>query len=219
MALTRRKQKASLKKDDRLRSVGVRTGIGAGQRTIKMIEPHCPSYELNDAGVLVPASDNCQVVYNHPLWWKLCDHVEDKTDLYRRKTERIDTLPVIEEKNGRRVIVAHEQVITETAEWNWTQVPFGSERVNSGRSIGDAQLGGAKHPSELGLRDCCEYRNCFNQPDSLLVTPYGTFCKADEARLVGADVEEVVLEVWDRKKRRAQLRQIELDLTDGTDGE
>lgn len=181
-------------------SIGVRTGIGGGMRTIKMLQPICME---------------CQPLYRHPLWWKLCTHKGDEGLDYLFETrQETKEVPILGKKevNGveRDVIIATEQVVVERRQPNLQQVPT-HERINSGKSMGNALYHGCVRPEDLGYRKMCEYGNCFEQPDQLLDTPYGFFCTDQQARLVAADVDEITLEIADDKKRKAQLQSINLD--------
>jgi hypothetical protein len=193
--------------------VGIREGIAGGQRAIKMVQPVCAE---------------CQAEYKHPLWWKLCPkehdmfytttqgYMEKQPDgTFRRIT--VERVPIVEEKDGRRVISGYEEIelpIKRTL--NLVQVPMGV-RVNSGKALLDARYWGFKDLGDFNLRFMCEYRDCWEQPDTLLDTPYGRFCTATQARLVGADEEGIVMEVYDEKKRKAQLRAINLEHIDDSD--
>lgn len=67
---------------------------------------------------------------------------------------------------------------------------------------------GFKELSELGYEPLCEMYDCWLK--ATIGTVYGAYCSKEHARLVGANEEGIFLIVNDGKKRRAQLRGIEL---------
>lgn len=181
-------------KDFEFPTIGVREGVGSGARTVKMVEPRC---------------NICQPIYNHPLWWKLCPEDHDK--YFTHSEVEVPKRQVEVGEDGVRRIIGSTTELVDKRELNVTQIPM-TARVNSGKSMEDAVYHGCVTMEELGYKHTCEYQNCFAQPDELIITPYGTFCSVSQAQLVGADEEEVVLEVHDQKKRKAQLNSINLDM-------
>ena len=93
---------------------------------------------------------------------------------------------------------------------NTTQVAH-SARINNGEGVSRARRNkGFRFLEEVGYDPVCEYRNC--EAPVKVKSVYGNFCSERHARLIGADVEKIELEVHPdrRAEREKQLRNIQI---------
>lgn len=141
-------------------------------------------------------------------WWASCD--EKGHEPYITKQDREIVIPTYDvDDEGDMVQVSEKVKIKQVVRPNLVQVAL-DESINDGRGPERfARDKGFKQLEELGFEPMCQMFDCWLPVT--VVCDFGEFCGKEHARLVGALAEEVALEVWDRKKRRAQLRAIELD--------
>lgn len=161
---------------------------GRAIRTIKMVKPHCKECQW-------PPRDE---------WWVNCPH-----DPYVNQSTFEVTEPVFGEDEKGDTIV--EKMVTKMKVKrtpNFTQVAL-NERINSGQGVKLAQKKGFKFSTELGHPPFCQYRDCW-EPDPKLRTEHGDFCSKQQARLIAADANNLILEVYLPRKRRQQLESINI---------
>jgi hypothetical protein len=160
-------------------------------RTIKMVQPICAECQWPPRA----------------RWWKTCPH-----DPYTiQESEEIVTPDLQEDEHGDFIVKGEEVKIRVHRYLNLAQVPL-TEAVNGGRGLEQAQARGFVFPEEFDQPPMCQYYDCWEESPKFH-TIYGDFCNADQARLIGADEENIVLEVLEPSKRREQLRRIDLSST------
>lgn len=172
-------------------------------RTKKLAAPRCP---VSDP--LSPYYDeygtSCQTeTAGWPGWWKLCEKREHEPYFtIRKKTVEEDDVDDDGYVKGTK-----KRVIT-TKKLNVVQVPIGT-RFHSGRGEAISKgLKGRRDLGDFGYNEKCEYRNC--ELDVKLQSKYGKFCGDRHARLIGADVESVMLHVKPGQRSK-QLREIDVE--------
>ena len=204
---------ATKKKDSGLKKLPpLQIGVSemANIRMIKMARPTCPTPTHPSEPGFDADTPNCQREFNGRIgWWDKC--AERGHNPYFRIKEVVKEVPVWEkDEHGEEYLKETKTIRTEVEIPNISQVAF-SERVNSGQGVTIArQRKGFKLLPEIGYDPVCEYRNC--EAPVAINTIYGDYCGEQHARLIGADVEKIELEVHpDRAGERSkQLRQINL---------
>ncbi|HSE44952.1 MAG TPA: hypothetical protein VLA89_06450 [Gemmatimonadales bacterium] len=141
-------------------------------------------------------------------WWVACE--EAGHEPYLTKQDRLIETPVYGvDEEGDMVLQETKTKKKQVVRPNITQVAL-DESINDGRGVERfTREKGFKQLEDLGYQPMCQMFDCWLPVN--IVCDFGEYCSKEHARLVGALVEEVALEVWDKKKRRAQLRAIELD--------
>jgi hypothetical protein len=100
---------------------------------------------------------------------------------------------------------------------NVRSVPI-DEGNRSGTAMSHQMTKGWKQPEELGIAPICEFQGCWEPlKDSkgkwlttVKRTPWGNYCSDTEARIIGFSLSGEAAEVQDQKKRRQQLRSVDL---------
>lgn len=142
-----------------------------GQRTIKMLRADC---------------DECQTADAPRDWMKSCTH-----DPYVSVREKRTQVPIYSEphEDGTVTVEGVEERVAFEPWPNFVQVTL-SNNINSGEGVERGRNKGYIMPEELrspafphGIAAMCQFRNCFWQHD-LKEYRDGTFCRADEARIV-----------------------------------
>jgi len=152
-------------------------------RMLKMVRPVCPTASFPDQDGYDPYVLNCQREFNGRRGWQ-------------EKCEERGHKPYFRKVAGGEVP-------------NTVQVAL-NERINGGDGYARARRKGYKLLEEVGYDPVCEYRNC--ELPVKVKSIYGNYCTERHARLIGADVEKIELEVHpDRRgEREKQLRQISI---------
>lgn len=183
-----------------------------------MAKPMCP---IDDREVIVrhingqiveaenpnyTGEPNCQTETASAVgWWNLCEG-RNHDPYYSKKTVRRE-IPRFDEallKEGRKVITGTDVEIIDQRKLNTCRVAI-STRLNSGRGeLYAIHLKGRKTLSAMGFREKCEFRNC--ELDAVYESKYGFFCGDRHARLVGADVEVVLLDIRKPKEKNKSLK-------------
>ena len=167
--------------------------------------PRCPiQADPNKEGYT--GEMNCQQeTSNYPGWWDLCE--SRGHDPYHTVKRTIKKEPVLSTKEGEdNLITGYREKVIEVKKLNTVQVPVGT-RFTSGRAESVSRgLKGRKTLTEMGYKEKCEYRNC--ELDTKMKSKYGNFCGDRHARLIGADVEGVMLSAKQGEKSK-QLRDID----------
>ena len=167
--------------------------------------------------MLRPICNICQGGDNVPRdWYLACDHDPYVTLVeISRKVPRYEDVPGEDgEPTGTRRVVGTDTLVDYEPRPNLTDVTL-STRVNSGKGVEMARRKGFILPEELvspsfpgGIAPMCQFRGCTWQKD-LRTYKWGTFCREDEARLVGTDEKGMTLEIGfdsnSSEKRRTQL--------------
>lgn len=168
-----------------------------------MAAPRCPVSEDENSPDYT-GEINCQrETGNWPGWWTLCENRGH--DPYYTTKKRIVKEEVTDETG---LITGERKRVITQKKLNTVQVPIGT-RFTSGRAETISKgLKGRKTLTEMGYNEKCEFRNCEN--DVKLTSKYGFFCSDRHARLIGADVEGVMLSVKKGEKAK-QLRDIDPD--------
>ena len=190
-----------------------RSGLGAGGHEIKMMYPACDAQKMAVLGLA--EGDACQHSQNiHAGWWDSCErkgHRPYYTPV--TQTRRTPKFKQGEQAHEQVLIGYEEEIVTVSWEPNLKQISR-NERINSDAGPEMYRAIGYRMPEELGVAPFCEYRECWAQ-DNLVRTEYGVFCSKDQARMVGAEVQGVRLEIFTQtpegqSKREKQLREIAL---------
>ena len=158
----------------------VRRKVMAAPRCPKVDDPEKKGYD---------GEPNCQnETQSAPGWWKLCE--ERGHDPYYSVDRKITKEPIVGEDG---IITAYREKVIEKRRLNTVTVPIGT-RFHSGRGEQITRgLKGRRSLTEMGFKEKCEYRNC--ELDAKLNTKYGEFCGERHARLIGGDVEGMLLPV------------------------
>lgn len=172
-------------------------------RMKKMARPLCPVVDDPNSPYYT-GEPNCQRMHNnYPGWWDYC--ADQGHDPYYRITKRITKEPVVGDDG---IITGYREKQLINKKLNLVQVAIGT-RFHSGRGETISKgLKGRKDLTEFGLKEKCEYRNC--EIDAALQTKYGLFCNERHARLVGADVEGMMLSAKKGEKNK-QLKELDLE--------
>lgn len=172
-------------------------------RMKKLAAPRCP-VSTKTSPYYQADEMTCQhEMANYPGWWKVCE--KRGHEPYFTITRTIKKEPVLAE-DGSGLITGYREVQHEKRKLNINQVPIGT-RFASGRAEAITKgLKGRKELKEFGYNDLCEYRNC--ELDAKVKSKYGFFCSDRHARLIGADVEAIMLSVKQGEKNK-QLRDID----------
>lgn len=191
-----------------------RWDLGAGGREIKMLAPTCTTSKMHALGL--PEDEACQHPQNiGPEWWIACEakghmpYMVPHTETTRKP--KYDP-PELGPAGGTQRLVGYEDEVTEV-NWHPHLVQISqSERINSDMGPLLYRSVGYLLPQERGLAAYCEYRDCWAQ-EPTFHTDWGSYCTRDQARMIGADVTGVRLEVmthedYGRKKRRDQLTKV-----------
>ena len=141
-------------------------------------------------------------------WWVRCE--EAGHEPYITKQEREFSIPVYEtDEDGDMVLKETKTKRKVIVRPNIVQVALDDDH-NDGRGPEKfAKTKGFRQLEELGYMPMCQLYDCWMP--STVKCEFGEFCSKEHARMVGALAEGVALEVLDRRKRRAQLRAVELD--------
>ena len=170
-----------------------------------MAAPRCPvSEDPNKSGY--DGTLNCQHETNSSAgWWNLCEsRGHDPYHTVTKKTVKED----VEAEDGTGLVTGTRKRVLTTKKLNTVQVPIGT-RFHSGRGETISRgLKGRKTLTEMGYNEKCEFRNC--ELDAKLKSKYGMYCGDRHARLVGADVEAIMLSAKAGEKSK-QLREIDVD--------
>lgn len=175
-------------------------------RMKKLAAPRCPIQidkdKPNYTGDKFSEIMTCQQeMNNYPGWWRVCENRGH--DPYFTVTRKIVKEEITDDEG---VITGTKKRVVETKKLNINQVPIGT-RFASGRAETISKgLKGRKEVSEFGYKNLCEYRNC--ELDAKVKSKYGHFCSDRHARLIGADVEAVMLSAKQGEKNK-QLREID----------
>lgn len=141
-------------------------------------------------------------------WWVRCE--EAGHEPYVTKQERIIDVPTYAtDEDGDLVLTETKTKKKIVMRPNLTQVAL-DESINDGRGPERfAREKGFRQLEDLGFEPMCQMYDCWLPVT--IVCEFGEFCSKEHARLVGARTEGVALEVLDPRKRRAQLRAVEID--------
>ena len=192
---------AAPSKKESLPSLQIGVREGSNVRMKLMARPMCPIVaDPNKEGYT--GEPNCQLeTSGYPGWWKLCE--ERGHDPYHTVTRTIKKEPIVGEDG---IISAYRERVIENKKLNTVRVPIGT-RFHSGRGESISRgLKGRKTLTEMGYKEKCEFRNC--ELDAKLKSKYGMFCGDRHARLIGADVEGIMLSVKQGEKNK-QLRDVD----------
>ena len=172
-------------------------------RMKKLAAPRCPIQSNPEkpgyTGDIFPETMSCQQeTKNYPGWWDLCaNRGHDPYFTTKRKVVKEE----LTDENG--IVTGVQKRVITTKKLNINQVPIGT-RFASGRNETISKgLKGRKELSEFGYNPLCEYRNC--ELDVKVKSKYGNFCTDRHARLIGADVEGIMLHN-DVGEKNKQLR-------------
>lgn len=143
-------------------------------------------------------------------WWVKCEdagHNPYITEQIREVSEQVTgpdpddaSVTIVTGTKIKKVVVERPNLV---------QVPL-DMASNDGRGPDRfARDKGFRQLEEVGYEPLCQLHNCWLA--ATLSCEFGEFCSKEHARLVGAMAEGVALEVLDRRKRRAQLRAVEID--------
>ena len=190
--------------------VGVRETINT--RRILMVRPVCPIQDDPEKDGYT-GENKCSL--EGLGWWVKCE--ERGHDPYYRIEQTIKTRPLIEEVDGKKLVVGQEQTVIERKRLNAASVAL-TTRVNSGRgpTLKHDRFG-FKFLQELGYDPVCEFRNC--ELPVKVKSRYGFFCGDRHARLVGADVEVIVLEANPNRRGSWNSELNKLDISPFASGE
>ena len=176
--------------------------------------------------VSVPACAVCQKL-GKPGWWLRCKH----NPYISNVREDVET-PIIE------CAVCHERVAEGTMAHCGVQdfIQTGTEvkpsfrpqpnlrgvrvdeSANSGRSLEAATGRGARLLNDAGIASMCEFSRCWKPvqtasgaraPGSVWTT-WGAYCSQEEAKLVALVNGREAVEIFDKNRQAAQLREISL---------
>ena len=183
--------------------IGVREG--GNIRMKKMARPICPVVDDPESPKYT-GEPNCQRMHNnYPGWWDYCaNQGHEPYFTVKKKTVKED----VEAEDGSGLVTGERKRVLTTRKLNMVQVAIGT-RFNSGHGERYSRdLKGRKTLSEFGYAEKCEFRNC--ELDAKLKSKYGMFCGDRHARLIGADVEGLMLSV---KKGEAakELRGLDIE--------
>jgi len=175
---------------------GVR--LSAPSRTVKMIMPVCPESQSDDAS----GGSGCETTVGG-AWWIECE--KRGHDPYHQAKVVPHRAPIVrEQEDGRQLIVGYDEQVELIRTPRVTQVPAGV-RSNSGYLPDRKRFWhGYKMPHELGYKDMCEFRNCYN-PNIKYRTKAGDFCDEMQAKMMLADTRHINLEVFLEEKRQDQI--------------
>ena len=164
-----------------------------------MARPLCPVIDNPDSDKYTGEPNCQQSTGNAPGWWRMCE--EKDHDPYHSITRVIKKEPVLAE-DGSGLITGYRERVVEQKRLNLVRIPL-STRFHSGQGERISRvLKGRKSLTELGYNEKCEFRNC--EQDAEIKSKYGLFCNPRHARLVGADVETVFLNVSPNKRDTEQ---------------
>lgn len=181
--------------------------IGVSERSnvrMKILAaPRCPVQD-DPAKPNYTGEVNCQrETKSYPGWWDLCTNRGHEPYWTIKKT--IKKEPIVGEDG---VITGYREVMLEKRTLNTVSVPIGT-RFSSGRAEYLSKgLKGRKELTEFGFNPKCEYHNC--DMDAKVKSKYGMFCNDRHARLIGADVEGMMLDANQTNKNK-QLREINVE--------
>lgn len=181
----------------KLKGLRRQRNVRVGQRGLKMLRAQC---------------DICQDGPNVPnLWMEDCPH-----DPYVGVRERHwDEPEYVDKGNGVNEIIGTKEKVEFVAWPNFVDITLASY-FNSNRNLQIARAKGFILPEELrspafpnGIAPLCQFRDCYWQ-DDLKTYRWGTFCREEEAKLVG--IAEGALgdsfEIAHEDKRNAQLARV-----------
>jgi hypothetical protein len=196
-------------------SQGVRTGTGV--RTVKLVAPICPNSQRRrkSDGTFEEVGQNCQLAGHG--WWTMCE--EKGHDPYFSTTKRYETVDVTDAEG---FVTGTKKKPIEEKRPNIVQVPVG-RRYHSGQgAVNSIRNKGRKRLGEMGLEECCQFRNCQKDVNKRFVSPaFGSYCSREHLGLVAADQQGIFLtqvsgdavtllggvEEKARQKRAAEMRQ------------
>jgi len=177
-----------------------KTGLrmSAPSRTVKMIMPVCPESQSEDGS----SQSGCETSVGG-AWWVECE--KRGHDPYHQAKPVSHRTPVVrEQEDGRQLIVGYDEEIELVRSPRVIQVPAGV-RSNSGWWPDNKRFfHGYKFPHELGYKDMCEFRNCYD-PNVRFKTKAGNYCNEEQAKMMAADLRHINLEVYNAEKRADQI--------------
>lgn len=140
-------------------------------------------------------------------WWVGCE--EKGHEPYVTKSIRLIEEPVYEtDDEGDLVLKETKTKQKVVIRPNVTQVPL-DMAINDGRGPDKfARDKGFRQLEEVGFAPMCQLHDCWLP--AKLTCEFGEYCSKEHARMVGAMEEGIALEVLDARKRRAQLRAVEV---------
>lgn len=154
-----------------------------------------------------PIHPDCQ----HPRrdrWWVFCEE-RDHSPYISTQEREITTPEYGTDEDGDKILVGSKTKIKIVERPNLVQVPLDPSH-NDGRGPENfARTKGFRQLEEIGYAPLCQLHDCWLP--AVVNCEFGEYCSKEHARLVGAREEGIALEVLDRRKRRAQLRRVEID--------
>lgn len=154
-----------------------------------------------------PIHAECQYPHRRG-WWNKC--LADNHDPYHTEQIRLIETPVYEvDEEGDTVLTGTKTKQKVVKKLNLVQVPL-EEGHNDGRGVDIfSRNKGFTELEKIGYEPLCQLHDCWLT--ATFTCEYGEYCSKEHARLIGAAVENMPLEVLQPRKRRAQLRSVELD--------
>lgn len=190
----------------KLKGVRRARNLRHGQRGVTMLRPIC---------------DVCQSGHNVAWnWYETCPH--DPYVGIRTESRSVPIYRDADDGSGEKIVERMEER-SRIYPWpNFANVTV-STRVNSGQGVAKAKNKGFILLHELtgseafpdGIAPMCEYRDCQWQED-LKVYKWGTFCREQEARMVGIDEEalddalEVGFNAQSTSRRNRQIASVSI---------
>lgn len=153
-----------------------------------------------------PIHSDCQWP-RRKAWWVGCE--EKGHEPYITKQTRLIEQPVYDvDDEGDMVLKETKTKQKVVVRPNLVQVILDVGH-NDGRGPDRfAKEKGFRQLEEVGYAPMCQLFDCWLP--ATVTCDFGEFCSKDHARLVGAHDEGIALEVLDARKRRAQLRAVEV---------
>ena len=178
-------------------------------RMKKLAAPRCPIQvdptKARYTGDTFPETMSCQQeTGNAPGWWDLC--TERGHDPYYTTFTKVIKEDIVGDDG---VITGQRKRQVVTKKLNINQVPIGTRFASGQAERVSKGLKGRKDISEFGYNELCEYRNC--ELDAKVKSKYGMFCTDRHARLIGADVEGIMLHNDSGEKNKQLRKEVDPD--------
>jgi hypothetical protein len=161
---------------------------------------------LRTIKMLRPIHAECQWPRT-PRWWEKCEQAGHDPYFSTDKVEIRE--PIYDTDEDGDLVQTGEKVKTKLVKHpNITQVPLASH-VGDGKAVEVCEREkGFRFMEDMGFAPLCQMYNCW--AEAKINTAWGLYCSPMHARLVAADEDGIALEVYDRAKRRKQLRAIDI---------